>query len=90
MQVLDPINVKDDDRGLHHNRDTTTGGDMEEEDSAAKPETGGELKLRVRVHGCTFDRNKHVQGTEIKAITYSNMQIHKKEDRCDLFVIVDI
>jgi SHS2 domain-containing protein len=31
-----------------------------------------------------------VQGTEIKAITYSNMQIHEKDDRTDLYVIVDI
>jgi len=88
--VLDAINVTDDDRGLYHNRDTATGGDMEEEESAAKPEAGGELKLRVRVHGCPFDRDKHTQGTEVKAITYSNMQIHKNEGRCDLFVIVDI
>jgi SHS2 domain-containing protein len=33
---------------------------------------------------------RHVQGTEIKAITYSNMQIHEKPERTDLYVIVDI
>lgn len=33
---------------------------------------------------------RHPQGTEIKAITYSNMQIHEKEGRADVYVIVDI
>jgi hypothetical protein len=33
---------------------------------------------------------RHPQGTEIKAITYSNMQIHEKEERADVYVIVDI
>ncbi len=41
-------------------------------------------------HGDIFDLSKHSVGTEIKAITYSNMQIHEKDDRVDLFVIVDI
>lgn len=40
--------------------------------------------------GDIFDASKHSSGTEIKAITYSAMQIHESEDRCDLFVIVDI
>ena len=41
-------------------------------------------------HGDTFDQTVHPQGTEIKAITYSNMQIHEKPERADLYVIVDI
>ncbi len=40
--------------------------------------------------GEKFDLGKHTQGTEIKAITYSNMQLQQREDRCDLWVIVDI
>ena len=40
--------------------------------------------------GETYDRVKHPQGTEIKAITYSNMQIHVTPERSDLYVIVDI
>lgn len=41
-------------------------------------------------HGDTFDQTAHPQGTEIKAITYSNMQIHEKADKAELYVIVDI
>jgi len=37
-----------------------------------------------------FDKKKHPQGTEIKAITYSAMQIHEVENRTDVYVIVDI
>nr|CAH8872982.1 unnamed protein product [Trichobilharzia regenti] len=40
--------------------------------------------------GEPFDISKHPQGTEVKAITYSNMQIHEKEDMHELFVIIDI
>jgi len=40
--------------------------------------------------GEKIDLSKHSQGTEIKAITYSNMQIKKTSHRCDLWVIVDI
>lgn len=47
-------------------------------------------KVRARGWGESFDLAKHPQGTEVKAITYSNMQIHEKEDRTDLYVIIDI
>lgn len=40
--------------------------------------------------GDTYDEVIHTPGTEIKAITYSNMQIHENLDRTDLHVIVDI
>ena len=33
---------------------------------------------------------KHHPGTEIKAITYSAMQLHEKDGRADVYVIVDI
>ncbi|GFH46887.1 protein archease-like [Chaetoceros tenuissimus] len=33
---------------------------------------------------------KHDQGTEIKAITYSNMQVNLDKEKCDIYVIVDI
>ena len=47
-------------------------------------------KASVRTTGEKWDLAKHPQGTEVKAITYSAMQIHEKPDRCDLYVIVDI
>lgn len=40
--------------------------------------------------GETFDSSKHSKGTEIKAITYSNMQIQETKAKCDIWVIVDI
>lgn len=40
--------------------------------------------------GEKMNLEKHPQGTEIKAITYSNMQIHETESRSDIWVIVDI
>lgn len=48
------------------------------------------FEIVATVEGDIFDLTKHTVGTEIKAITYSNMQILEKEDRVDLFVIVDI
>ena len=48
--------------------------------------------IQFSAYGALYDRSKHVQGTEVKAITYSNMQIHENKDngRTDLYVIVDI
>jgi len=40
--------------------------------------------------GDIFDRQRHESGTEVKAITYSAMQINEKEGDAELFVIVDI
>lgn len=40
--------------------------------------------------GATFDRQRHVVGTEIKAITYSAMAVSETPDKSDIFVIVDI
>jgi len=46
--------------------------------------------VRSRGDGEVFDLQKHPQGTEVKAITYSNMQVKETDDRCDIWVIVDI
>lgn len=59
-----------------------------------------EWTIRATVHGGVFDPKRHGQGTEIKAITYSNMQIilptekastsFAQDRRAQIFVIVDI
>ncbi|CAI8043568.1 Protein archease [Geodia barretti] len=46
--------------------------------------------IKAEGYGETFDLNKHPQGTEVKAITYSNMQIHHNQDGHEIYVIVDI
>jgi SHS2 domain-containing protein len=48
------------------------------------------FKIKVRGEGEKWDPSKHPQGTEIKAITYSAMQIIEEEKKSELFVIVDI
>ncbi|XP_071377804.1 protein archease isoform X2 [Centroberyx affinis] len=49
------------------------------------------VRFRIRSIGWgeEFRLAKHPQGTEVKAITYSAMQIHDKE-KPEIFVIVDI
>ena len=66
----------------------------------------GHMRLRARMVGELWDPSKHPQGTEIKAITFSNMQLwspdttplpedheelhSKPEDPAHIYVIVDI
>ncbi|KAM4797394.1 protein archease [Rhinophrynus dorsalis] len=47
------------------------------------------FKIRSIGWGEEFDLSKHPQGTEVKAITYSAMQIHE-EEKPEIFVIIDI
>lgn len=49
-----------------------------------------EFKIKCSCYGESFDLAKHPQGTEVKAITYSAMQIVQTEAKCDIFVIIDI
>lgn len=48
--------------------------------------------IKARAWGESFDLTKHHPGTEIKAITYSNMQVNRQPDgkRFDIYVVVDI
>ncbi len=41
-------------------------------------------------YGEQFDLSKHPQGTEVKAITYSNLQVHSEVSTNDIYVIIDI
>ncbi|XP_050425926.1 protein archease-like isoform X2 [Adelges cooleyi] len=49
-----------------------------------------EFKIKAKGFGEEFQLGKHPQGTEVKAITFSNMQIHESEGNCEVFVILDI
>lgn len=49
------------------------------------------LKIKAVGYGEEFDERRHGgQGTEIKAITYSAMEVLAKSDSAEIFVIVDI
>ncbi|CAG5115629.1 unnamed protein product [Candidula unifasciata] len=48
------------------------------------------FKIKAQGFGESFDTAKHPQGTEVKAITYSNMQVHQDLDTHNIFVIIDI
>ncbi|XP_054271679.1 protein archease-like [Macrosteles quadrilineatus] len=48
------------------------------------------FKIQARGFGETFELGKHPQGTEVKAITYSNMQVHENDGKSEVFVIIDI
>lgn len=54
--------------------------------------TDGEFKIKCKCYGEEFQLGKHPQGTEVKAITYSAMQIVNEphNNRFELFVIIDI
>ena len=50
------------------------------------------FEIECRCYGEPFDLDKHPQGTEVKAITYSAMQIVQKPEvsKYEVFVIIDI
>ena len=48
------------------------------------------FKIKCEGYGEPFDLQKHPQGTEVKAITYSAMQIKQHHKGYDVYVIVDI
>jgi SHS2 domain-containing protein len=57
-----------------------------------QPCSGPTARAAVRAprRGERFDRGRHVSGTEVKAITYSAMQIREAPGDAEVFVIVDI
>eukprot|EP00042_Codosiga_hollandica_P050839 m.616307 g.616307 ORF g.616307 m.616307 type:complete len:112 (-) comp58166_c1_seq17:1376-1711(-) len=48
------------------------------------------FKIVATGRGEPFLIGKHPQGTEVKAITYSNMQVHTARPTFDVYVIIDI
>ncbi|XP_049337569.1 protein archease isoform X2 [Astyanax mexicanus] len=48
------------------------------------------FKIRSIGWGEEFSLNKHPQGTEVKAITYSAMQIRDDDEKSEILVIIDI
>lgn len=53
---------------------------------------GEEMRINCKCYGEEFTIGKHPQGTEVKAITYSAMQIVNNPEKNDfqVFVIIDI
>ncbi|XP_045470329.1 protein archease-like [Harmonia axyridis] len=53
---------------------------------------GEDMRIKCKCYGEEFQIGKHPQGTEVKAITYSAMQIINDPDKNDfqIFVIIDI
>ncbi len=47
-------------------------------------------KLKATARGEKFDRNKHEIGTEVKAITYSFMNIEEKKNKVEIDITFDI
>ncbi|MFX1324448.1 MAG: archease [Promethearchaeota archaeon] len=47
-------------------------------------------KLIASAKGEQFDRNKHEIGTEVKAITYSFMNIEEKKNKVEINIVFDI
>ena len=47
-------------------------------------------QIRATVKGEKFDKNKHEIGCEVKAITYSFMEIEEKKDRVKIKIVFDI
>jgi SHS2 domain-containing protein len=48
------------------------------------------FKLRAVVKGEKFDKSKHEIGTEVKAITYSFMNVEQKRNKVEIDIVFDI
>jgi SHS2 domain-containing protein len=57
---------------------------------SAEHDQDSDLSVEAACYGEPWCNERHAHGTEIKAITFSNMQILSSESRYDCYVIVDI
>lgn len=48
------------------------------------------FKIKACAYGEEFRIGKHPQGSEVKAITYSNMQVYDEHENHQVYVIIDI
>ncbi|MBD3197471.1 MAG: archease [Candidatus Lokiarchaeota archaeon] len=48
------------------------------------------LKMKAELKGETFNKDIHEIGTEVKAITYSYMEINEKKNRTEIKIVFDI
>ena len=53
-------------------------------------ETSDTYRITVTLKGEKFNREKHSIGTEVKAITYSFMEIKEKENKVEIKIVFDI
>ena len=53
-------------------------------------ETGQDYELEAILKGEKFDKDKHDIGTEVKAITYSFLEINEKDDKVEIIMVFDI
>lgn len=53
-------------------------------------ERGQDYKLEAILKGEKFNKDKHDIGTEVKAITYSFLEINEKEDKVEIIMVFDI
>ena len=55
-----------------------------------KTNKAGKLELIANCDGEVFDPSKHKADTEVKAITYSYLEINEKKNRTDIKIVYDI
>jgi SHS2 domain-containing protein len=78
--------------GDGHDDDNKRGKEDTQErlDAITSSDEMANYQIDALLKGERWNPEKHLPGTEIKAITYSNMQIHRTHDKTDIYVIVDI
>jgi SHS2 domain-containing protein len=74
---------------LTHTHCTTVRNTDQERLFPLPPCADDDVAAAVR-RGEKFDRSRHECGTEVKAITFSAMQIRQQPGDAEVFVIVDI